>query len=110
MFYSGQAKNELQEKAKNNPNFTMLVKGEDWDATQFGQAFLTYDHYFLCIYGLNFFVAQNQGIACQGATQQVWFDPFDHSVNRGLNFFSECKKWIATATQNWLFCFAIFGE
>ena len=32
MFYSGQAKNELQEKAKNNPNFTMLVNGEEWDA------------------------------------------------------------------------------
>lgn len=31
MFYSGQAKNELQEKTKNNPNFTMLVKEEDWD-------------------------------------------------------------------------------
>ena len=35
MFYSGQAKNELQEKTKNNPNFTILVKGEDWDATHF---------------------------------------------------------------------------
>lgn len=32
MFYSGQAKNELQEKTKNNRNFTILVKGEDWDA------------------------------------------------------------------------------